>query len=213
LSADARPLAVEARPRVTLICGRSGAGKTTFAIRYLLNARDVSLRMIWDPAGEYAQRLRLPPQRTVLELDLGIRRGWCLWGTDLWPGDADAAFEAFCDAAWEYAGHMPRRTIVLVDEVWKYCTPMRIPHALAVLVQEGRKRRVETVFLTQRPNRLNESILGEVTECVVFPLTGERGLMRVVQTCDVPEDEVERLRPGEFVSVSDRGARLQGKLF
>jgi hypothetical protein len=102
---------------------------------------------------------------------------------------------------------------VVVDEVWKYCTPQRIPPELAMLVQEGRKRRLETVFLTQRPNRLNESILGEVTECVAFALTGERGLLKVVNTCDVPEAEVAALPNGAFVSVSDRGAVLRGRVF
>jgi len=74
-------------------------------------------------------------------------------------------------------------------------------------------RRLETVFLTQRPNRLNESILGEVTECVAFALTGERGLLKVVNTCDVPEDEVAALPNGAFVSVSARGAVLRGRVF
>jgi len=206
-------LDIAARPSVTLICGRSGSGKSTFTLRYLLNARGVSCRFVFDPAGEYAHRLRLPPQRTALDLEVGIRRGWCLWGTDLFPGEAQEAFLAFCDAAWEYGGALPGRKIVVVDEVWKYCTPQRIPSELAMLVQEGRKRRLETVFLTQRPNRLNESILGEVTECVAFALTGERGLLKVVNTCDVPEDEVAALPNGAFVSVSARGAVLRGRVF
>lgn len=206
-------LDIAARPSVTLIAGRSGSGKSTFALRYLLNASGVSVRFVFDPRGEYAQRLRLPPQRTPLELEVGIRRGWCLWGTDLFPGDSAEAFLSFCAVVWEYAAAMSGRKIVLIDEVWKYCSPQRIPDELAAIVQEGRKVGLEPVFLTQRPNRLNESILGEVTECVAFPLTGERGLLKVVNTCDVPEDEVDALENGQFVSVTDRGGVLRGRVF
>jgi hypothetical protein len=52
-----------------------------------------------------------------------------------------------------------------------------------------------------------------VTECVAFALTGERGLLKVVNTCDVPEAEVAALPNGAFVSVSDRGAVLRGRVF
>lgn len=115
--------------------------------------------------------------------------------------------------AWRFSEFLPGRKIVLVDEVWKYCSPTSIPKELAMLVQEGRKIGLETVFLTQRPNRLNESILGEVTECVTFPMTGERGLLKVVASCQVPEEEVATLTPGEFLSVTDRGGRLRGRVF
>lgn len=201
------------RPSVTLIAGRSGSGKSTFALRYLLNAEGVSCRFIFDPAEEYAHRLDIQPQRTPLEMEVGIRRGWCLFGTDLFPGEASAAFLSFCDVAWQFSAALPGRKLVLVDEVWKYCSPLAIPSELAMLVQEGRKIGLETVFLTQRPNRLNESILGEVTECVAFAMTGERGLLKVVQSCNVPEDEVAALAPGQYVSVSDRGGVARGRVF
>lgn len=207
------PLRIAARPSVTLIAGRSGSGKSTFALRYLLNARGVTCRFLFDPSGEYAQRLRVRPQRTLIDLEIGIRRGWCFFGTDMFPGQADLAFLAFCDAAWQYGAALRGRKIVLVDEVWKYCSPLSIPRELAMLVQEGRKIELETVFVTQRPNRLNESILGEVTECVTFAMTGELGRAKVVAACQVPEEEVDTLQPGEFVSVSSRGGRVRGRVF
>lgn len=207
-------LAVAATASVTLIAGRSGSGKSTFAIRYLLNAREVACRFVFDPRGEYAQRLKIPGAKTPVEIEVAIRRGWLLFdGATLFPGDATGAFEFFCDLVWQFAEALPGRKIALVDEVWKYCSPQSIPHGLAQIVQDGRKTRLESVFLTQRPNRLNESILGEVTECVCFSMTGERGLLKVVNTCDVPEAEVAGLANGQFVSVSDRGGVLRGRVF
>ena len=68
---------------------------------------------------------------------------------------------------------------MLVDEVWKYCSPTAIPQELANCIQPGRIRNLEMMFATQRPNRLNETITNEVTELVCFRLQGVNALKRV----------------------------------
>lgn len=208
-------LALDAKPCVTLVAGRSGSGKTTFALRYLLNTPKIACRFIFDPRGEYAQRLKLPAARTPLEIETSIRRGWLIFdGSALAEGDAPAAFSLFCDLAWHFGAAIPGRKLVLVDEVWRYCNPATIPHELALIVQDGRKSQLESLFLTQRPNRVNESILNEVTECVSFQLQGENGLAKLTDFYGFKGDELLGLAPGAYVAKNTQsGATLRGKVF
>jgi DNA helicase HerA-like ATPase len=53
-------------------------------------------------------------------------------------------------------------------------------------IQTGRKRRLETVFCTQRPNRLNEAITNEVSELVGFRLQGENAIRLVERLAGKP---------------------------
>ena len=163
------------KPSVTLICGRSGSGKTTFAARYLLNT-PADVRLVFDPDREFAALLAQPQAETLTEIDLAVRAGWCLVDPDgIWP-DRKNAFDRFCTLAWAFSEHISGRKIMVVDEVWQYCDPYKIPETLAHCVQQGRKRGLETVFITQRPQRLNQSLLGQCTELVSFSLQEPRGL-------------------------------------
>jgi GTPase SAR1 family protein len=47
-------------PSNTLVVGMTGAGKTTFAISYLLNARP-ACRFLFDDFGRFSRRLRVRP--------------------------------------------------------------------------------------------------------------------------------------------------------
>lgn len=47
----------------------------------------------------------------------------------------------------------------------------------------------------------------------MFAMMGEGGLLKVVVSCNVPEEEVAALAPGQFVSVTDRGGILRGRVF
>ncbi|MCX8156616.1 MAG: type IV secretory system conjugative DNA transfer family protein [Verrucomicrobiae bacterium] len=198
---------------VTLICGVSGSGKTSFAFRYLVNVH-VACRFIFDPDGEAAQRLDLPAAATARELEEDLATGWVLYDPHaMFPGQLPQAFRFFCEWAYEAAGRGPGRKILLVDEVWKYCGPLTIPQELALCIQTGRKRGLETVFCTQRPNRLNEAITNEVSELVCFRLQGENAVRFVDSLAGRPLAAPE-MALGSFLSLNlDSGANVRGKLF
>lgn len=199
---------------VTLVAGRSGSGKTTFALRYLVNAQDLACRYLWDADGQIAQRLALPAAETAEELEMAAVDGWCIFDPNtLFPGRHAEGFAWF--AAWSYASasRIPGRKLLLVDEVWRYCSPNAIPQALAECIQTGRVRRLDCMFATQRPHRLNGSITNEVTECVAFNLREPAGLDRLEEMGAARED-VLALPPGSFLSVNvERGGILRGKVF
>lgn len=207
-------LHLAARPSVLLVAGVSGSGKTTFAFRYLVANEDLEHRFIFDPEDEAAQRLGLSSARSVEELEASLDDGFTVFDPhSLYPGKLDEAFNFFCQWAFDVSADLPGEKVLAVDEAWRYCSPGALPVGLATVIQTGRKRRLGSMFMTQRPNRLNEAITNETTELVCFRLQGDNALKRV-ESLGVQPDEVSSLPPGAYVAVNETsGAILRGRVF
>jgi len=201
-----------AKRSVTLVAGTSGSGKTTFALRYSLNA-PVRTRFFFDGDGEFALRLKLSPARDLYELNLGLVRGWCLFDPhQLFPGRVEDAFAFYCDWVWLVCERLAGRKAVFVDEVWRHCTPTAIPPELATIVQTGRRRSVELLVTSQQPQRLHSSLLNELSEFVSFQLQHPRAL-EFAGSYGFDPDELRNLPQMKFVSRNLlTGGELRGKI-
>lgn len=199
----------------TLVCGASGTGKTSFAVRYLLNSR-FSTRLIFDPDGEFAQRLRLPAVGRAVDLDLWWRRGWVCFDPSVhFAGRNEDAFRWFLAWAMDVAKGIPGGTsLLVVDEAWKYCSPHAIPPEFAAVLQTGRKVGLQGMFLTQRPAKLNGAVHNETTETVSFLIHEAAGLEKLEAEHELSGPEIRALSPGQFVAVNRLSrAVLRGRLF
>ena len=198
---------------VVLLCGASGTGKTTFALRLLVNGPYVC-RFVFDHDGQAAARLRVPPARSAADCERALATRWVVYDPNTeFPGRHAEAFAWFAGWVFDACGRGPGRKVFLVDEVWRYCDNWRLPGELAACVQTGRVRELDLVFATQRPNRLNEAITGECTELVCFWLQGERAL-KVVDGLGADPAVVSSLARGEFVSLNTgNGATLRGRVW
>jgi hypothetical protein len=207
-------LQIEARIACTLFAGASGSGKTTALLRAVIVDRKLAARFFFDPEGEYKKRLQLPAATCHEELVCAAEEGFCIFDPHyLFPGKVAEAFDWFCQWSFDMASALPGRKVFIGDEVWKYCTPNAIPDSLALCIQTGRKRGLETMFATQRPNRLNEAIINEVTELLCFRLRGKNSL-NTVEEMGVDRDEVKALSDGAFVAINTKSDRvLRGRVF
>lgn len=185
---------------VTLVCGATGSGKTSFAIRYLLNT-PAHCRFVWDPEGEFAARLKVSPCRSPMELETSLLRGWvCFDPSQIFGGDLRGAFSFFCEWAIRMSERMAsQRKIFVVDELWRYCHPGKIPKELAEIVNAGRGRRLELLAITQRPNRIHADILSQVTEFVGFHLSSRSSLETIEHEFEIAPDEMRRLPKLHFI--------------
>lgn len=206
-------LHVDAKKFILLATGNSGSGKSTFVIRWLANAR-LSCRFLFDPEGEFADRLGLAAAESPQEMEQSVADGWMIYDPHaMFPGKLPDAFDFFCQWSFDTASRLPGNKAVLVDEVWKYCKPQTIPDPLANIIQTGRKRQIQAAFCTQRPNRLNEAITNEVDELVCFRLQGQNAL-KSIEHLGADPDEVSTLPPGAYVSQElNRGTVLRGRLW
>lgn len=205
---------------VTICAGVSGTGKSTFGIRYLVNA-DLAVRFLFDAESserdpsqnEFSHRLQLPPAGSAYDLGLALCRGWVPFDPhQLFAGRLEDAFSFFCEWAWEKSALIPGKKVIVVDEVWRYCSPQKIPAALSNIVQSGRKVGLHLFVNTQEPNRLNSSIVNGASECVCFKLQSGSALERVTEYGFDPL-EVAGLPEMHFVARNlDSGGELRGKI-
>jgi hypothetical protein len=164
---------------VIVVAGCSGSGKSTVANLILLNT-DFSCRFVYDPSGEYAERFGMRPCRTAAEVEASIPTGWVIYDpTFYFPGSdiagteaAEKSFNAFCEAVWVKSRGLRGQKILLADEIWKFCSPNFMPVPLMAIIQNGRKHGIGLLATTQKPNKMNETIIGEATEFISFRLEG-----------------------------------------
>jgi hypothetical protein len=115
---------------LTIVAGVSGSGKSTFALRYLVNAA-LDVRFIFDLGGEYASRLRIAPSVDYYSLVLSLGRGWVLFDPEiLFPGRIEPAFAFFCDWVFAMSQRVSGRKLLVVDEAYRYQTNNSIPSEL-----------------------------------------------------------------------------------
>lgn len=179
---------------VVIVAGCSGSGKSTVANCWLLNAK-LSCRFIFDPRCEYAQRFQRRPATNAAELRAAISTGWVIFNPNtMFPGAPVTAFEKFCEWSWTMSEQLAGQKILFADEVWKFCNPNKIPLALASIVQDGRKNGIGLLATTQRPNRMNEALIGEATEFIGFRLVGRNKLGYLEENLDeFPVAELPKL--------------------
>ncbi len=199
--------------RVTVAAGMSTSGKSTFALRYLV-AQDFTCRFIFDDgAKKMAHKLGLVCAETWEECEMAVEDGFvCFDPSILFPGRNEEACDAFTDWSYKKASTLPGRKILLVDEVWQYCSPHYIPVPLAQWIQNGAKHGMECFFCTQLPSNLNKSFNAHITETVCFFLQGHTELDWVKRRGFEP-DEISRLPLGCFVSRGLTGAEARARLW
>ena len=211
-------------PRNTTVVGMTGSGKTTFVIRYLLNTQP-ACRFIFDDENRTAPRLKIKPCFTEAELVAALSTRWVVFNPARMfyplPGDRDIlapkkrAFAFFCAWVFEVCKGGPGEKVVSLPEIWRFCTPDSIPPGFASLLQMGRELGVHVLCDTQRPELVNDSVLGQTTEMVCFRLLGPASdALRTVQKLGADSQRIANLPLGSFVSYNRlSGVTLTGNLF
>jgi hypothetical protein len=200
-------------PANTLIVGMTGSGKTTFALRYLLNA-PVACRFIFDDLGRAATRLRIRPAFTARECEEALATRWVVFNPHrMFPGDTKNAFRWFCQWVFDCARRGGGKKLLLVDEVWQWQTNQEMPRELALCVQTGREEALELVCCTQLPHKVNASITGQSTELVCFRLGEPLALARVRELGADP-GAVQALPLGAFMAWNRlTGGKICSRIF
>jgi hypothetical protein len=211
-------------PKHTLVVGMTGSGKTTFVNRYLLNTSP-ACRFVFDDLNRVWPRLKLKPSYTARDVELALPSRWVVFNHERMfplvgfqsrqgiPTPAHAAFRWFCSFVFHAAQRGPGSKIVVVPEVWRFCTADSIPPEFAMLAQAGRELGIELVLDTQRPEMVNPSVTGAITELVCFKLTSPEAL-KTVRDLGADRAAVAALPLGTFIGCNRlSGATLAGRVF
>jgi|ERR1041385_859972 hypothetical protein len=204
-------LQIQNKHTLTLVPGVSGSGKTTFALRYLINA-PLDFRFIFDLGGDYSERMQLEPARDAYGLDKQLCQGWVLFDPEwLYPGRPQEAFEFFCDWVFCISERVPGRKCLVVDEAYRYQSSNGIPPDFLKCIFDGRKRGLEVLVNVVAPNKLNSAIQDGWTECICFRLQRGKAL-EICADWGFDPEQVAALPDLHFISRTNAGAELRGRI-
>jgi hypothetical protein len=153
------------------VFGSQGSGKTTWTAAYIANHR-AKLRFLYDPEHEFSARFKLRPARTPRGLDEALATGWvCYQPEVMFPNDDPAGLEFF--AAWALAvcERVPGTKLFVFDEAQRYLSPNVTPPNLRTVVNRGRRRGLDVVFISRSPMECGPKMRREITEVVTFHFT------------------------------------------
>jgi hypothetical protein len=206
-------------PCSTLIVGMTGSGKTTFALRGLLNLHhECACIFIFDDLGQAAARLGpiigVHHASTAYQLEQSLGTRWVLYNPHpMFPGRVEAGFKFFCEWVMDCARRCRGHKILLVDEAWRFQTPQGIPRELAAVSQMGRAEDLELMVCTQMPHKIHASLTGQSTELICFRLD-ERLALESVRELGADPEQVRNLPLGHFTALNRLSrAKLDGKIF
>ena len=205
-----------ARRCVTLVCGSSGNGKSEFGERFVRTI-SASFRavFIFDPEGEWAHRLRVRPVRTAYEIRQSVtapRAVVCFDPSVIHRGANEAGLESFAELAFAASSKLRGRKLFVCDEVQTYTAATSIPTALKAIVQQGRRRGLESLFITNEVNQTPGAILSQVTELVAFQ-QASRPALALLESKGFDPQSIAALPPLHYESRSLIDARRgSGKL-
>ena len=93
----------------------TGSGKTTFALRYLLNV-PAACRFVFDDLGQVAARLGLRQAGTAAGLEAALASRWVVFNPHrMFPGQVVEAFAFFCQWAFAQLAQHGKRHQKFID--------------------------------------------------------------------------------------------------
>ena len=185
-----------------LVCGMSGMGKTGYGERYIIGSHHGRV-FIFDHQAEFFIRLNLRP---VVKFEHIRRRAEterivCYDYSYDFPGNLEDAFDLFCDEVFDlnktYLEPQKVESLLVCDEIQKVCTPNECPQPLKNILQTGRRFNVDTLSLSQQPNRIHNEQRVQVTELVMFHLNDENSL-KFTKNCGLDTEPIQRLKPLQY---------------
>lgn len=172
------------KARHILTCGNSGSGKTTFAMRYITGADFYDRIYVYDHEGEFSERSGITPARSESELEdfftefrFIIFEPSEMFGSPDSENDLEGGLDWFCRWLFNKQIEHDIESLFYVDEMQKIQSQLtKVSPALKSIYQTGRRRRIDTLTVTQAPNLIHNAIRSQATDLAVFRLKESNAL-------------------------------------
>lgn len=201
-------------PSKLLITGQGGIGKSSYFLRYVLNA-DYERKFIFDHEGEFQQRLNCGASFRLAEIREVVKNGgWFVYDpSEEFPGAVREGFDAFCAAVFDAAGEFPGSKLFACDELQKLVGTNSITHPLACVMETSRRRTLDSVMIAQSANTIHNRIREQLTEVVTFKQLTDNAIDFLGQM-GFQAEEIRGLGVGDYIAKNLRsGAEARGNVF
>lgn len=194
---------IERKASHVLTCGKSGMGKSTYNLRYLIGSHHDRV-FIYDHQGEYSIRLNTIPCYTFLQMrDRAKEERILIYDySKNYFGDMEGQFDQFCDEVFYMSKNFlePQgvESLFVCDEIQKIVTTADCPKPLKNIMQTGRRFNLDSALMSQQPNRLHNEVREQITELVMFNLIDENSL-KFVKKMGLDETPIITLQPLNYI--------------
>jgi hypothetical protein len=209
---------VHHKPTKILIVGKSGSGKTTYMLRYVMHSGHETV-FIFDHKGEFEEREDLVPSLTLDDCGERLKNGEkivCYQHHSEYPGDADVGFQDFC--AWVFRVCRVLREdgksrLFVCDEVNRFTGTSDMGDDFRCLIEDGRLQGLDFIGTSHAANQIHNRLRLQLSEIVALRTIDPRPLQFLEENGFNPE-EVKELQTGEFIAKDlDNDEFSRGKLF
>ena len=192
------------------VFGASGTGKTTYLTRFLEAVKGTTCRFIFDADGEFSRKFNRPGVRRQEDIPAAIADGWVIYDPTEHPGSVEEAFAFFAALAYRVSPLLPGRKFFVVDELQDHTDGNKIPPVLKDIVQKGRRRGLDSAFISQAPNLLHNAVRGQLSEVTCFQMVDDRALEYPVNF-GFREQEIRTLPQFHWVCRNKFGGEDRGR--
>lgn len=206
--------------RVILVAGFTGSGKSAWVIQQCHRATRL---LVWDSDQEWTKRGLVEPAFTIdalkerLIADIRrpgrLRLGYAgpikltLAGKPPSPPRVVPLFPVFCRLAWTWIRSAPGKKLV-VEELADVTTTSKAPDEWGQIVRKSRKHGADVYGLAQRPAEIDKTIVSNAAEIHSGFLAFPDDRAYIAKCLGVPIDQVERLKPLEYIHRNLRTQQL-----
>lgn len=201
------PLSLVSRPNgeLVVVTGASRSGKTTWVVHQVRAARRV---LVWDGAGDWRGH-GCEPIRSALELRERVRRPPRLERLAFIPPTITPAhFDIFCRLAWIWI--RAARGVLIVEELADVTHPGKAPVAWGEIVRKGLRYGSSIYAISQRPSESDKTALGNASRVHCHRMQRAADCAYIAAELRVPVEEVDRLRPFEWIERDAWGRVTRG---
>lgn len=194
-----------AKTDTVLVTGMKRSGKST-KVMELFKKHRAGLKFAYDPDREISLRLKLPASSSLAELKNNCVQNLPVLfdPSALFPGNREEGLDFFCRWVFNVCTVLPGRKLFVCDEVQKWTNPGRggVTQALCLLVDDGRKRCIDIIFVSQGVNEFHDKLRKQLTKIITFR-HAEPLQLDWLKKRGFDEQQVARLKvPGEYLERS-----------
>lgn len=193
------------KAHIVLVCGGSGSGKSWWTKTQTAHE---ARALVFDYKDEYGKPGPGGYHRVTRLTDLksALIKVGAGPGRYAFVGNA-AEFESFCWLAYHWGN-----CVVIAEELSAYTSQSKAPPGWHACITRGRGFGMKVYGVSQRPMESDKTIIGNATliHCGKLKRAGDREYM--AKEMDLPVSELARLKPLEWVEVSDEGDVRRGRM-
>lgn len=195
--------------RLIVIGGASRSGKSAYVRRQVQTDRRV---IAWDPEDQWSQERgfrRVTRREELIDACQTPGHGRFAFVAG---GDLKSAFDFWAGVVMYWGRYLGGCTVI-AEELADVSTPAKAPFHWGILLRRGLKRDITIYAISQRWAEADKTAIGNASEFVLFRQSSARDVQYLARMTRVPADQLEGLKPLEFVRYDAASFELsKGKL-